>query len=121
LQIPSTEADYLECPRLATVCPNLFCPASCSGRGICDYDEKSGPKCKCFDPENTSDGCYENAEEDVTFVEDVTALRVAAQDNLQKPQVPQLESVPRSAERKTYNLYCRTRISVLLLVVLWFL
>lgn len=31
--------EYLECPRLATVCPELFaCPKSCAGEGVCDYD-----------------------------------------------------------------------------------
>lgn len=68
LQIPSTVADFLICPRLATVCPHLFCPASCSGRGQCDYSAKPSPKCTCFDPENTSEGCYEETIDAATIV-----------------------------------------------------
>ena len=61
LHIPSSEADFLECPRVATICPHLFCPSSCSGRGVCDFEnEMSHPTCKCFDPQDTSDGCYGN-------------------------------------------------------------
>eukprot|EP00586_Coscinodiscus_wailesii_P020979 CAMPEP_0172492474 /NCGR_PEP_ID=MMETSP1066-20121228/23654_1 /TAXON_ID=671091 /ORGANISM="Coscinodiscus wailesii, Strain CCMP2513" /LENGTH=588 /DNA_ID=CAMNT_0013262139 /DNA_START=416 /DNA_END=2182 /DNA_ORIENTATION=+ len=46
-----------ECPRLATVCPHLFCPANCSGKGTCDYS-LSKPKCNCFDPQDQSEGCF---------------------------------------------------------------
>jgi Leishmanolysin len=67
LTIPSTDgADFLICPRLATVCPHLFCPAGCSGRGVCDYEAQPHPHCKCFDPENTSDGCYEGDSEELS-------------------------------------------------------
>mmetsp|Transcript_324 Transcript_324/g.780 ORF Transcript_324/g.780 Transcript_324/m.780 type:complete len:819 (+) Transcript_324:199-2655(+) len=52
------------CPRLSAVCPDLFCPANCSGRGICEFKvDESNPKspprasCKCFDESDTSPGC----------------------------------------------------------------
>ena len=57
LRIPSSEADFLVCPRLATVCPQLFCPESCRGRGVCDYNATPQPKCRCFDPDNKSEEC----------------------------------------------------------------
>lgn len=48
------------CPRLTQVCPNMFCPSMCSGKGICDWSLPS-PKCKCFDESDTTDGCYESS------------------------------------------------------------
>lgn len=59
VQIPGTEADFLECPRRATICPHMYsCPASCSGRGVCDLGAFPYPKCRCINPEDTSEGCY---------------------------------------------------------------
>jgi len=52
------------CPRLSSVCPDLFCPANCSGRGTCVYEkDEENPdahisaSCKCFDETDTSVGC----------------------------------------------------------------
>jgi len=45
-----------ECPRLAAMCPDIFCPAMCSGKGICDWDLPK-PVCKCFDPNDLSTNC----------------------------------------------------------------
>ncbi|CAB9497966.1 Leishmanolysin-like peptidase [Seminavis robusta] len=69
LKIPTAEEEFLECPRLASVCPQMFCPASCSGRGLCDYNAQPYPQCRCVDPEDTSDGCYgadDSTPQDVT-------------------------------------------------------
>lgn len=75
LQIPSSEGDYLECPRATVVCPQFFCQSSCSGRGVCDVDSSTNnmnthPTCHCFDPLDTSAGCY--GEDDVTVEESTT-------------------------------------------------
>jgi hypothetical protein len=48
---------YFECPRVAAICPQLFCPAGCSARGICNWDADP-PVCECFDTEDSTDGCY---------------------------------------------------------------
>jgi len=53
----------LVCPRLSTACPDLFCPFSCAGRGICNFDTVGvngivQPTCECFDKSDTSPGCY---------------------------------------------------------------
>jgi len=52
------------CPRLSSVCPDLFCPVNCAGRGICDYDHKVNgtirPSCKCFNTSDTSPACTES-------------------------------------------------------------
>jgi hypothetical protein len=47
----------IKCPRLATVCPHLVCPANCSGKGVCDYCLEV-PQCLCDDPNDTTPGCY---------------------------------------------------------------
>lgn len=48
------------CPRLASACPDLFCPSNCAGRGICNYgnaNETITPKCQCFDESDISPDC----------------------------------------------------------------
>ena len=46
----------LECPYLATICPELFCPGECSGRGVCDYGSVP-PRCNCFDTTDATVAC----------------------------------------------------------------
>ena len=46
----------LECPRLGTICPQLFCRGECSGRGVCDY-ESTPPRCNCFDSDDETEAC----------------------------------------------------------------
>lgn len=65
----------IKCPKAALVCPDLFCPANCSGRGVCRYakdlvglDEEdedgsssSSPlpaRCVCDSASDDTDGCY---------------------------------------------------------------
>lgn len=50
----------IQCPRLTQVCPNMFCPAMCSGKGICDWSLPT-PSCSCFDESDTTPGCYDSA------------------------------------------------------------
>lgn len=47
----------VECPELKAVCPDLICPANCSGRGMCDHSLEN-PICICDDPFNETPGCY---------------------------------------------------------------
>lgn len=47
----------IECPKIETVCPNIICPANCSGKGMCDYS-LDVPICICDDPYDTSPGCW---------------------------------------------------------------
>ena len=51
-----------ECPRLSIVCPNLFCPGACSGRGMCNYNS-TPPKCDCFDTTDESPLCNQGSTE----------------------------------------------------------
>jgi leishmanolysin-like peptidase len=57
--IPGEDDAFLECPRLAAVCPELFsCPLACSGRGICEIDSMAGtPVCECSDSSNDDIAC----------------------------------------------------------------
>ena len=65
----------IKCPKAALVCPELFCPANCAGRGECKYladresedDDVFGnaatepAKCVCDSESDTTSGCYETA------------------------------------------------------------
>lgn len=53
----STEEVSFICPKLSSVCPEMFCPAMCSGQGFCNHDSDP-PKCECYDEEDNSPGCY---------------------------------------------------------------
>ena len=44
------------CPPLAVVCPDLYCPVACSGRGVCNYDA-TPPRCECYNPDDNSPAC----------------------------------------------------------------
>ena len=46
----------LKCPKIETVCPNIICPANCSGKGMCDYS-LDAPICICDDPFDIFTGC----------------------------------------------------------------
>eukprot|EP00594_Rhizosolenia_setigera_P019576 CAMPEP_0178962956 /NCGR_PEP_ID=MMETSP0789-20121207/14706_1 /TAXON_ID=3005 /ORGANISM="Rhizosolenia setigera, Strain CCMP 1694" /LENGTH=847 /DNA_ID=CAMNT_0020647271 /DNA_START=99 /DNA_END=2642 /DNA_ORIENTATION=- len=68
----------ITCPKLSSICPDLFCPANCAGRGICDYDNvvngTVSPACKCFDETDTSPGCSESLVLDGSYLEDSSFL-----------------------------------------------
>jgi hypothetical protein len=67
-QILESDGFSMECPRFAAVCPELFtCPSSCSGRGVCHYD--NGATCVCEDPNAIGPGCH-----DVLFSHNETSL-----------------------------------------------
>jgi len=56
-QLIKIHEEYVKCPRLAVVCPDIVCPANCSGNGMCDYCQEV-PQCICDDPFDESPGCY---------------------------------------------------------------
>jgi leishmanolysin-like peptidase len=68
LPIPSSTSDFLECPRLATICPELFsCIDSCAGRAVCVYD---GPVPVCVDAADLLLASAEGVGPSSEFVED---------------------------------------------------
>lgn len=89
------------CPRLSSVCPDMFCPVNCAGRGMCNFDytddtstaaatmtgEKKAttngarPKCQCFDETDTSAGCSETFVLDGKYLRDGTGLKDTIQTN----------------------------------------
>jgi leishmanolysin-like peptidase len=49
---------FLQCPRLAAVCPELFtCLNGCFGNGQCMHDGSPRPYCQCFNATNTDPSC----------------------------------------------------------------
>ena len=43
----------------------MTCPALCSGKGECDTKKR---KCSCFDPSDTSEGCYNSLPQSPTSI-----------------------------------------------------
>mmetsp|Transcript_13379 Transcript_13379/g.28402 ORF Transcript_13379/g.28402 Transcript_13379/m.28402 type:complete len:825 (+) Transcript_13379:50-2524(+) len=68
----------LTCPRIMSACPDMFCPANCAGRGICNYQSNVNgtvrPRCECFDPDDTSPGCSDSLVLDGKYLSDSTGL-----------------------------------------------
>ena len=56
LSHPDFFSVQIECPRLAVMCPDFFCPLNCEGKGVCDHSV-SPARCKCFDEDNKSTSC----------------------------------------------------------------
>jgi hypothetical protein len=81
----------LVCPRLTQACPNLFCPFSCAGRGVCNYAASVNgtvrPKCVCFDPNDTSEGCSDSLVPSGGFLEDATGLFDNVEQNFFDPLI----------------------------------
>mmetsp|Transcript_6734 Transcript_6734/g.15581 ORF Transcript_6734/g.15581 Transcript_6734/m.15581 type:complete len:972 (+) Transcript_6734:97-3012(+) len=81
------------CPRLSSVCPDMFCPVNCAGRGVCNFeavDNVTGdvrPRCECFDPEDTSAGCSDTFVLDGKYLRDGTSLTDQIKDNFFEPLV----------------------------------
>jgi hypothetical protein len=62
----------IKCPKAALICPNLFCPSNCSGRGTCGYataaydhlaevpEATTAPlgTCTCDSADDDTAGCY---------------------------------------------------------------
>jgi leishmanolysin-like peptidase len=50
----------IKCPKAALICPELFCPANCAGRGDCVYTANGRPlaQCVCDSEDDTTGGCF---------------------------------------------------------------
>ena len=95
------------CPRLSSVCPDMFCPVNCAGRGTCNFEytndttttaaaatgEKKAttngarPKCHCFDETDTSAGCSDTFVLDGKYLRDGTGLKDTIQTNFFEPLI----------------------------------
>lgn len=64
----------IKCPRLSSACPDMFCPANCAGRGVCDFTALVNgtirPKCMCFNTSDTSPGCAETLTLEDRYLQD---------------------------------------------------
>ena len=81
----------ITCPRLSQICPDLFCPFNCAGRGVCDYSHTVNgtqrPKCSCFDPSDTSEACSDSLIPDGAFLDDAGGLLDNLEQNFFDPLV----------------------------------
>ncbi len=80
------------CPRLSSVCPDMFCPGNCAGRGTCVFDHTDGdgiprPKCQCFDETDKSAGCSDSFVLDGKYLKDGTGLSDTIQSNFFEPLI----------------------------------
>jgi len=68
----------ITCPRLSAVCPDMFCPANCAGRGVCDFNvvvnDTVRPKCNCFNKSDTTPGCAKTLTLDGKYLDDSDGL-----------------------------------------------
>ena len=67
LSIPNFNVE-IECPRISQMCPNMFCPSNCAGRGVCDYNATAkctdgkcryAAICRCFNETDESPFCLQ--------------------------------------------------------------
>lgn len=82
----------ITCPRLSQACPDLFCPFNCAGRGICNYtaidaNNRTRPKCECFDEEDTTAGCSNSQIPDGGFLDDSSGLFNNMEENFFDPLI----------------------------------
>lgn len=81
----------LVCPRLSAACPDLFCPFTCAGRGICNYNYTVNgtiqPRCECFDSTDTSPGCSSSLIPDGGFLDNSDGLFNNFEENFFDPLI----------------------------------
>ena len=83
----------ITCPRLSSVCPDMFCPANCAGRGECvfNYGGANGtavrPKCKCFDEKDNSASCSETFTLNGKYLRDSGSLTNSIKSNFFEPLI----------------------------------
>lgn len=90
-EISLTGGQTFTCPRIAAACPDMFCPFNCAGRGECVYDANVngtvGPKCKCFDPKDTTEGCSDSLVPTGSYLDDDTGLFDNLDENFFDPLI----------------------------------
>mmetsp|Transcript_7947 Transcript_7947/g.11164 ORF Transcript_7947/g.11164 Transcript_7947/m.11164 type:complete len:650 (-) Transcript_7947:157-2106(-) len=81
----------LTCPRLSSACPDMYCPANCAGRGVCNFKASVNgtvrPQCECFNKNDTSPGCSESLVLDGKYLRDSTDLIDKAKESFFDPLV----------------------------------
>lgn len=79
------------CPRLSQVCPDLFCPFNCAGRGECNYENEINgtkfPICECFDSTDTSAACSDSQVPDGGFLQNAGGLLDNLEENFFDPLI----------------------------------
>ncbi len=78
--------------RLSSVCPDMFCPVNCAGRGKCLFGQTSGsnitrPRCECFDETDKSAGCSDTFVLDGKYLRDGKGLTDNLKTNFFEPLI----------------------------------
>lgn len=110
------------CPRLSSVCPEMFCPANCAGRGVCDFEnvDENGipsPKCNCFDESDTSVGCSDTLQLDGKYLDDSSELVNTIKRGFFAPLVSVFTDDPNSWSTTTWAWASGLFVVLLLLVL----
>lgn len=119
--IDATLSSTIICPRLSDVCPDMFCPANCAGRGVCNWENLNengdvAPKCECFDSSDTSAGCAETAPLDGKYIADESGLENLNTDKFFDPLIAVFTENPDTWE--TASWIWASAILVLFLLLL---
>lgn len=96
----------ITCPRLAQVCPELYCPFNCAGRGVCNYAYTNNsvvrPKCECFDTNDTTPGCSDSLIPDGGFLSNSSGLFDNIQQNFFDPLIAVFVDHPSTWSTQTW-------------------
>lgn len=100
-------ASTITCPRLTSVCPDLFCPVNCAGRGICQWDnqDENGtivPRCACFNESDTSPACAESSPLDGKYIRDESVLDNSIREKFFDPLIAVFTDNPDEWERDSW-------------------
>lgn len=100
IQVNTYRDLHVTCPRLSAICPDMYCPANCSGAGKCIFATGQGrfpttSKCECDNPGMTNPGCSETVIVKKTWLDDSSMLvNTAVSSKSSDPLVMLFESGP---------------------------
>mmetsp|Transcript_7887 Transcript_7887/g.14864 ORF Transcript_7887/g.14864 Transcript_7887/m.14864 type:complete len:754 (+) Transcript_7887:177-2438(+) len=105
--LAATLASSITCPKITSVCPDMFCPVNCAGRGICNWENRDEngtivPKCECFDPSDTTPACAESLPLDGKYIRDESVLDNTIGQKFFEPLVAVFTDNPNTWERDSW-------------------
>uniref|UniRef100_A0A7R9WA24 Leishmanolysin-like peptidase n=1 Tax=Pseudictyota dubia TaxID=2749911 RepID=A0A7R9WA24_9STRA len=95
----------IRCPSLARICPDLVCPAHCSGRGVCDWT-LDDPECRCNDDADDSPICANSPT--VTIMSPTVSPRPTRTPVVSETDPPASAPVSQEARSSGFR-HCRQR------------
>ncbi len=114
-------AATLTCPRLSSACPDMFCPANCAGRGVCNFEAivngTTRPKCECFDENDDSPGCSSTLKLDGRYIDDSSDLVNKQSKNFFDPLIAVFTDNPDTWETESW-IWASALFVIFLLLIL---